>query len=157
MGSSSRFKQAMARFLMRAQASPFSKPVARGGLAGAGLVLFAVIGHVAAAGPAPSPALTNLSVHPAPPDPTSQPSSAAADRSIATTVISQPPPNGGEPSAMSTSQPPVSRSPATPEDPVVLNSAGVDDLRRLPGIGEKRAAAILSLRERLGRFRAVED
>jgi competence protein ComEA len=40
---------------------------------------------------------------------------------------------------------------------VVLNTATADDLRRLPGIGEKRANAILALRTRLGRFRALED
>jgi competence protein ComEA len=33
----------------------------------------------------------------------------------------------------------------------------LDDLRRLPGIGEKRATAILALRARLGRLRAIED
>ena len=44
------------------------------------------------------------------------------------------------------------------DDPVILNTANVDDLRRLPGIGEKRANAILALRARLGgRFHAVED
>ena len=30
-------------------------------------------------------------------------------------------------------------------------------MRRLPGVGEKRANAILALRTRLGRLRAVED
>jgi competence protein ComEA len=33
----------------------------------------------------------------------------------------------------------------------------VDDLRRLPGIGEKRALAVLELRRKLGRFKQVED
>jgi competence protein ComEA len=46
---------------------------------------------------------------------------------------------------------------ASKDDPVVLNTATTEDLRRLPGIGEKRATAILALRARLGRFRAVED
>ena len=46
---------------------------------------------------------------------------------------------------------------ATPEAGDVLNTAGDADLRRLPGIGAKRADAILALRARLGRFRAVED
>jgi competence protein ComEA len=40
---------------------------------------------------------------------------------------------------------------------VVLNTATLEDLRRLPGIGQKRADAILALRARLGRFRALED
>jgi len=46
---------------------------------------------------------------------------------------------------------------ASADDPVVLNTAAADDLRRLPGIGPKRADAILALRARLGRFHAIED
>ena len=38
-----------------------------------------------------------------------------------------------------------------------LNHATVDELRRLPGVGPKRAEAILVLRQRLGRFSRVED
>ena len=52
--------------------------------------------------------------------------------------------------------PPTPRD-ATADDPVYLNEATVDDLRRLPGIGPKRALAVLALRQRLGRFRQVED
>ncbi len=40
---------------------------------------------------------------------------------------------------------------------VVLNRAERDDLRKLPGIGAKRAEAILALRTRLGRFRRTSD
>src|ERR1700689_4729475 len=36
-----------------------------------------------------------------------------------------------------------SRVRASPEDPVILNTATVDDFRRLPGVGEKRATAAL--------------
>ncbi len=50
-----------------------------------------------------------------------------------------------------------SRRRATPDDPVILNQATFEDLRRLPGIGPKRAESILTLRQRLGRFRQVED
>lgn len=46
---------------------------------------------------------------------------------------------------------------ATPTEPVYLNHASVDELRRLPGVGPKRAEAILVLRQRLGRFQRVED
>ena len=52
---------------------------------------------------------------------------------------------------------PASRARATPEDPVYLNHAGADDLRRLPGVGAKRADAILALRARVGRFQRVEE
>lgn len=46
---------------------------------------------------------------------------------------------------------------ASPEAPVYINHATVDELRRLPGVGPKRAEAILALRQRLGRFHRVED
>ncbi len=46
---------------------------------------------------------------------------------------------------------------ATPESPVYLNEATVDDLRRLPGVGAKRAEAILAHRRHVGRFTRVED
>lgn len=45
----------------------------------------------------------------------------------------------------------------TADGKIVLNLATADDLRRLPGIGPARAAAILALRARLKRFRRVED
>jgi competence protein ComEA len=41
--------------------------------------------------------------------------------------------------------------------PVVLNRADADELQRLPGVGPKRAEAILALRQRLGRFRRESD
>jgi competence protein ComEA len=40
---------------------------------------------------------------------------------------------------------------------VVLNEASETDLTKLPGIGPARARAILALRQRLTKFRAVED
>ena len=39
----------------------------------------------------------------------------------------------------------------------MLNAATEADLRRLPGVGPKRAAAILAVRARLGHFRSVDD
>ena len=45
----------------------------------------------------------------------------------------------------------------TPDGLVILNRATALDLQRLPGVGAKRAAAILDLRQRLGRFRAPGD
>ncbi|MEM5779833.1 MAG: ComEA family DNA-binding protein, partial [Lawsonibacter sp.] len=38
-----------------------------------------------------------------------------------------------------------------------LNTADVYDLQRLPGIGEKRAQAIVQYREEHGPFQSVED
>jgi competence protein ComEA len=45
----------------------------------------------------------------------------------------------------------------TADGKVVLNLATAEDLRRLPGIGPAKAAAILALRAKLKRFRKVED
>ena len=46
---------------------------------------------------------------------------------------------------------------AAPGDRVVLNEATEADLEKLPGIGAKKAALVLALRQKLGRFHAVED
>lgn len=46
---------------------------------------------------------------------------------------------------------------ATSEDPVYLNQASAEQLRRLPGVGPKRAEAIVELRQRIGKFQRVED
>jgi competence protein ComEA len=45
----------------------------------------------------------------------------------------------------------------TEDGKVILNQAGASDLRHLPGVGQKRADAILALRTRLGRFKQVND
>jgi competence protein ComEA len=45
----------------------------------------------------------------------------------------------------------------TADGKVILNQATAEDLMRLPGIGKKRAEAILSLRARLGRFKRPTD
>lgn len=45
----------------------------------------------------------------------------------------------------------------TPDGKIILNLATDVELRRLPGIGKARARAILAERERLGRFRRIED
>jgi len=40
---------------------------------------------------------------------------------------------------------------------IILNVANEEELMKLPGIGPARARAILALRQRLARFRAIED
>lgn len=50
-----------------------------------------------------------------------------------------------------------SRSAVDERGRVVLNRAGVSELMRLPGIGARRAEAIVELRQRLGRFRRPSD
>lgn len=67
-----------------------------------------------------------------------------------------PPPVATPPSPAPSSSPPSSTR-ATPEDPVYVNYASAEQLRRLPGVGPKRAEAIVALRGRMGRFQRVED
>jgi len=58
------------------------------------------------------------------------------------------PPDGGPPT----------EGALTEDGKVILNRAGIDDLQKLPGIGEKRARAILELRQKLGgRFKRISD
>jgi competence protein ComEA len=45
----------------------------------------------------------------------------------------------------------------TPDGKVILNAASADELTRLPGVGMRRAEAIVELRTRLKRFRRVQD
>lgn len=131
------------RWVARVVGSRFAKPIARVALAAAGLLLLAFIGKTAVAGAMRSaPALESAPESaPAP-----APATAAATAPAPASAPSADPPA------------PAARTPATADDPVILNTANVDDLRRLPGIGEKRANAIVALRARLGgRFHAVED
>lgn len=46
---------------------------------------------------------------------------------------------------------------ATENEPVFVNVATEEQLRRLPGVGAKRASAILALRAKVGRFRRIEE
>lgn len=118
------------------------------------LLVLGWIGRTAAAGP-PNP----MSV-------------AAADRDASAPLLpALVPPDGGafalaastEASPSSTAVQAAAPGPgaahgrATSTEPVYLNRASVDELRRLPGVGPKRAEAILVLRQRLGRFQRVED
>jgi competence ComEA-like helix-hairpin-helix protein len=141
------------RVVARVVGSRFAKPIARAAVATAGLLLLAFIGKTAVAGamaaatPAPSPSAVLLPPSPAPaPEPAPPP---AAELTLPVVQVASAGPSG-------TSRGSSTR--ASPDDPVFLNTATVEDLRRLPGIGEKRATAIMALRTRLGgRFHAVED
>jgi competence protein ComEA len=45
----------------------------------------------------------------------------------------------------------------TPDGKVILNTASAEEITRLPGVGMRRAEAIVELRTRLKRFRRVQD
>jgi len=149
---------ASSRAVARVAGSRFAKPVARAVLAAAGLLLLAFIGKAAAAGAlgpvaSAAPAAGSVAVATMLPSSPSPGPAPVADPALAPSQSPSPSPPSPGPSPA-----PASRTQATADDPVILNTANVDDLRRLPGIGEKRANAIVALRARLGgRFRAVDD
>lgn len=86
------------------------------------------------------------------------PSSGAAPRlahaTSGGTTASEPPPTTGPPVGDATSPDPPHR---TSDGKLILNLATMVELTQLPGIGQKRAQAILELRQRLKRFRKLTD
>ena len=138
-------------------------------LAALGLVILGAIGRSALARsllagepPASSDAGGSLPTPP-PSSPPGRPASvvsASAPRGNSTGLAS-PPDTASTSPPLATAVPPAApeaaRGHATPEDPVYLNQATLADLHRLPGVGPKRAEAILTLRNRLGHFRQIED
>lgn len=134
--------------LVRLLQTTWWKPTVRVAFFACGLLALAMIGRAtspASASPAASIPSPSASAAPITPPAPSVPATAIAP-SAAT-------PLPAEPAAPSTAAP----SRATPENPVILNEASIEDLRRLPGIGPKRAEAVLALRTKIGRFHQVED
>lgn len=133
------------RLIAFARASVWTSVVLRILLFGAGLLVLAWVGRVATAATPPAQAVVDAgpaplaSVVPGPPASPPPPPSAPAPAPVATV-----------PSASSHAR-------ATAEDPVFVNQADVSELRRLPGVGPKRAEAIVALRQRVGRFQRAED
>jgi competence protein ComEA len=138
------FRRALSRTATRVAGSRFAKPIARVVVAAAGLVLLAFVGRSAIAGAIGKPVATE-----AVPVPVATAASAERAEPASPSIAAAP--------SSSPNSAPSSRAPASADDPVVINTATDADLRRLPGIGPKRADAILALRTRLGRFRAMED
>jgi len=88
-----------------------------------------------------------------------QPSPAAAAENPILRASSTPPrADAAPPVAPPSDAGPPKESAITADGKVILNRAGLDDLTKLPGIGEKRAQAILDLRHKLGgRFKRISD
>ena len=140
------------RFAVRVFAWRWTKPIARALLVASGLVLLAFLGRstlAGAAAPAPSADIAGALSPSSAPTPATQ---VGADASAPPPVLAPSVPSGEAPPVAS-----ARHGPATPDDPVFLNQASMEDLRRLPGIGQKRALAILTLRAKVGRFRQLED
>jgi competence protein ComEA len=140
-----RLRGVLSRTAARVIGSRFAKPAARAALVASGLVLLAVIGRTEVASGLGTSVMAAVAG-----------ATASTSTSTSTPTATATPTTTATPTATST-PPPSHRAQASPDDPVVLNTATSDDLRRLPGIGEKRASAILELRAHLGRLRAIED
>ena len=128
------------KFVARLRASPWTSILAGIVSVPAALAVLAWIGRVATANATAPPLIVT-------PD---------AAASFAPPVIPPPSPPPPSPST-SPSASTVPRGRASPDDPVFLNQADETELRRLPGVGAKRAEAIVALRRRVGRFHRVED
>jgi competence protein ComEA len=120
------------------------RPLGRGVLALSGLVVLSLVGRFAVAGGQASPvAVTASAAELVPSIASLGPMNVAATLPVVDASTAPAAATHG--------------AHATEDDPVYLNDATVDDLRRLPGVGEKRALAILELRRKLGRFKQIED
>ncbi len=124
---------------------------------------------LAVAARASSPALSDTPR--APPDAATRPPDIPGAPSPLVPASSAPPDQPGEPAGERRARAPIEpvatpcresapaseRRPAPSGERVVLNQADTAQLQRLPGVGVKRAEAIVELRQRLGRFRRPSD
>lgn len=157
MKSIGRLSTSLAARLVRpvraAAAWRWGAPIARAAVAALGLVVLAAIGRSALAGGATKS--LEATADPAPDSLPRAPAVAVPVTPIAPVAakVAEVPPVGASPDAGEAP----ARGRATPDDPVFLNQATLADLRRLPGVGAKKAQAILALRDRLQHFRQIED
>ena len=140
----------------RIRASAWTPLVVKVGAGGLGFFALAFVGSGAAADLLPARAGTYLGPPTIP--------SAALSASVATLAPEPPRPvasgqtplvDAGAPSVDAGSDATVSA--VTADGKVILNLASEDDLRKLPGVGPKKAQAILALRTKLGKFSRPED
>jgi competence protein ComEA len=82
---------------------------------------------------------------------------AAMGAATALAAPSAAPPDTTTPNAPPTEAVPKPPSGLTSDGRVILNLASLEDLRKLPGVGPKRAEAILALRQKLGKFKHLTD
>ncbi len=147
----------LTRAVDRVRSSVWAGPAAKVLLAALALGVLSAIGGSALAGVASADGASRWTPTPTtgPPDaraadPATVPTTSATV--LAETVIEARPGDAGAQAA-----PGPTSAKASAESPVALNSATLEDLRRLPGIGPKKAEAILALRAKLGRFRRPEE
>lgn len=114
----------------------------------------ATTSEVAHEAPPPSPSEAE------PPAPTSLPAEDAPDRSdrrVAPGKTVDTAAGASGDTGRPAERPSAGSTAITADGKVILNLATEVELRRLPGIGHARAQAILALRDKLGRFRRIEE
>lgn len=143
---------ALRRTFRAIRLSPWAPVIGKSIVGIAALLALAALGQAALVRPAAaeSPAMPSLSpagpAHDPQPSETEAPPLLAAAAQLPEREIGPPP------------KPEVPEAGAVlPDGRIVLNLANETELTKLPGIGPKRAQAILAVRQRLGRFRRVED
>lgn len=144
-----------------AKSSPWLPLVGRAGLVIVGLLVLAWIGRVATATATTAQgSTTGLLGPPRATDSVAMSPSAAASATPLSLASVAPPLLAiatSAPIPVSASSSAAGRARASVEDPVYVNLASAEELRRLPGVGPKRAEAMVMLRQRMGRFQRVED
>ena len=142
----------LARIRTATRASPWASLAARSFVLMLGLLVLAWIGRAATAATKREPSTSAD----AGTIPTAVLAQLAPGMPTPPLIASQAPVPAPAPAPSPSSAPPT-HARATPEDPVYVNYAGTEELRRLPGVGPKRAEAIVALRQRMGKFQRVED
>jgi competence protein ComEA len=128
-----------------------------GVLAGIGVVAttYAKPGVALPEGPRAVAAVLGTSwLKPVPPAPSEHAAAPVAASASAPAVGEAKPPEAPAETAPSPGPTPVG---ITPEGKVILNAASADELTKLPGVGMKRAQAIVALRTKLKRFKSPTD
>lgn len=161
--SSSKLKQKVGLIIesisARVRASAWTPLVIKVAAGVVGFFALAFVGSGAAADLLPGRAGTYLGP---PTIPSAAPSARAAAPPVEP-VAHAPPVASGQTSAADAGPPDTDASAApatsavTADGKVILNLATEDDLRKLPGVGPKKAEAILALRKKLGKFSRPED
>lgn len=164
MESSSKLKlgarELLQRITARIRASAWTPLVAKVAVGMLGFFALAFVGSGAAADLLPNRMGTYLGP---PTVPSAAMPAASAHPSTEPMAHAAPVPSGQTLAAADAGAPEADAGPAktegavTPDGKVILNLATEADLRKLPGIGAKKAQAILALRAKLGRFKRPED
>lgn len=132
--------------VMAAARGPWGRPLTRAGATVCAVVFLSWLGARSAAQTAPPQGE---------PDPKLESLVTMAAAPVVSSVVTASSVN--QPSDAGTEPPRTESRGVLPDGRIVLNTASVEELCRLKGIGPARAKKIVALRERLGRYRSVRQ